>query len=301
MAGLHRLHYVEWGAPDNPRVVVCAHGYSGNARDFDFLARELANETRVACPDVAGRGESDRFATAFQYHFPQFLSDMNALVTRLGVKQLDWVGTSMGGLLGMMLAAQPGNRIRRLVMNDVGAFLPMAALNHIALNLKAPPRFASLAEVEMHMRHTHRDWGELTDAQWHHLARHGARLVDGEYRLHFDPQIATSFQSFAMGPGLFFWDKWAQVRCPVLLIRGERSDVFPRTVADVMLAMKPGARLVEIPGCGHAPSLMSPSQIGIVRDFLAKPDAASGEVANEGQADLGAHRRNGGVRLGNAA
>ena len=126
------------------------------------------------------------------------------------------------------------------------------------------------------MRHTHRDWGDLTETQWRHLAIHGARRVGGKYRLHFDPQIATPFQSFAMGSGLFFWDKWAQVRCPVLLIRGERSDVFPRTVADMMLVMKPAARLVEISGCGHAPSLMSASQIGIVRDFLGKTDAAAG-------------------------
>ncbi|HEX4944061.1 MAG TPA: alpha/beta hydrolase [Usitatibacteraceae bacterium] len=239
------------------------------------MAAELARESRVACPDVAGRGESDRLASAFQYHFPQYLSDIHALLAQLGVKKLDWVGTSMGGLLGMMLAAQPGSPIRRLVMNDVGAFLPMGALQHIGRNLEAPATFASLAEVETHMRHTHRDWGEITDAQWRHLAIHGARLVDGEYRLHFDPQLATPFQSFAVGPGLFFWDKWAQVRCPVLLIRGEHSDVFPRSVADLMLTMNPGARLVEIPGCGHAPSLMAPSQIAIVQEFLAKPDKAA--------------------------
>lgn len=254
-------------------MVVCAHGYSGNARDFDDLARALAVDARVICPDVAGRGESAWLGSPLEYHFPQFLSDINALVSRLGVKHVDWVGTSMGGLLGMMLAASPGSPVRRLVMNDVGAFLPMDALRAIASNLTAPARFESLEAVEAHMRHTHREWGDLTAAQWRRLARHGSRREADGYRLHYDPQITRLLQPMPFAPGLSFWDAWYKVSCPVLLLRGEHSQVFPRSVARTMLEVKPGAELVEIPGCGHAPALMSAAQVGRVRRFLAAEPA----------------------------
>ena len=224
------------------------------------------------CPDIAGRGESAWLGSPLEYQFGQFLADINALVARLGVKSVDWVGTSMGGLLGMLLAASPGSPIRRLVMNDVGAFLPMDALRHIGRNLRAPARFASLDEVEAHLRHTHRDWGPITDAQWRSLALHGSREVEGEYRLHYDPQI-TRLEPLPFAPGLFFWDAWYRVKCPVLLLRGESSTVFPRSVANTMLQVKPDATLVEIPGCGHAPSLMAAGQIDIVRRFVRAPSA----------------------------
>lgn len=253
--------------------MLCAHGYSGNARDFDPLARALAKEARVICPDVAGRGESAWLGSPLEYHFPQFLADINALVARLGVKSVDWVGTSMGGLLGMMLASNPGSPIRRLVMNDVGAFLPMDSLRYIGRNLRAPDRFASLDEVEAHIRRTHGEWGEISDAQWRALAIHGSRKLDGQYRLHYDPKITRLLQPMPFAPGLFFWDAWYKVKCPVLLLRGESSEVFPRSVAETMLQVKPDAMLVEIPGCGHAPSLMAPEQIDIVRKFVQSPSA----------------------------
>jgi len=267
------VHYCAWGRRDAKRVIVCAHGYSGNARDFDELAGALSREAHVICPDVAGRGESAWLRSPLEYNFPQFLADLNALVARVGAREIDFVGTSMGGLLGMLLAAAPGTPVRRLVMNDVGAFLPMDALRHIGRNLDAPSRFASLDEVEAHMRRTHREWGSLTDAQWRQLAIHGARKADGGYRLHYDPRIGRLLHVPAFVPGLFFWDAWYRVKCPVLLVRGEESTVFPRSVAETMLEIKPAAQLAEIPDCGHAPSLMSESQIEVVREFLAPPSA----------------------------
>ena len=268
-AGFHRLHATEWGDPENPRVVVCAHGYSGNGRDFDFLARRLAPAYRVVCPDVAGRGESGWLRSPLEYNFPQFLSDMNVLLARLGTRQVDWVGTSMGGLLGMLLASQPNTPIRRLVMNDVGAFLPMPALQHIARNLDAPAQFKSIAEVEAHLRRTRSEWGRLSDTQWRESAKNQSRETETGYRLHYDPAIARIMTPMPMAPGLFFWDAWQRVTCPVLLLRGEDSTVFPRMVAESMKLRHPRVRLEEIPGCGHAPSLMVAPQVQLVREFLA--------------------------------
>jgi pimeloyl-ACP methyl ester carboxylesterase len=252
------------------------HGYSGNARDFDALARTLATDARVICLDVAGRGESDWLGTQLEYNFAQFLADINALIARLGAERIDFVGTSMGGLLGMMLAAQPASPVARLVMNDVGAFVPMDGLRDIARGLRAPERFASLKEVEAHLRSVRAQWGELPGAVWRHYARHAARPADGGYRLHYDPRIARLVEPLPFAPGLFFWDAWYKVRCPVLLVRGERSRIFPRTVADTMLAVKPGAKLIELPDCGHAPSLAIPDQVAAVRAFLASPSARMG-------------------------
>ncbi|MGZ5031617.1 MAG: alpha/beta fold hydrolase [Usitatibacter sp.] len=274
VAGLHDLHAVQWGRRDSKRVVLCAHGYSGNSRDFDYLARELSRDARVICPDVAGRGESAWLGSPMQYHFGQFLADIRTLLAKLDVQQVDWVGTSMGGLLGLLLASQPSNPIRRLVMNDIGAFVPLDALQHIGRNLQAPEGFASLADVEAHMRRTHSEWGELTDEQWKHFAVHGSRQTENGYRLHFDPKIARMAQPLPFATGLFFWDAWYRVRCPVLLMRGEQSDVFPAAVAGTMLDVKPQAQLVEIAGAGHAPSLMAPEQIRVVREFLDRRSIA---------------------------
>ena len=250
---------------------MCAHGYSGNARDFDYLARGLAADARVICIDVAGRGESDWLAAPIAYHFGQFLADIDALLLELGVQEVDWVGTSMGGLLGLLLASRPASPVRRLVMNDIGAFIPVDALQAIGRNLVAPAHFATLADVEAHMRHTHREWGELDEERIHHLAVHGSRPDGDGYRLHFDPQITRLLQPMPFAPGIFLWDAWYRLRCPVLLLRGEDSRIFPRSVADTMLEVKPDATLAEIPGCGHVPALMSEPQIAIVRNFLTAP------------------------------
>ena len=268
MGGFHRLHYVEWGERSNPEVVVCAHGYSGNARDFDDLARALAADARVICVDFAGRGESDWLATPVQYHFGQLLADAEALLAHAGARRVHWIGTSMGGLLGMLAAARPLSPVKRLVMNDVGAFVPLDALQAIGRNLEAPARFASLAAVEAHLRATHREWGELTASQWRRLAVHGARRESDGWRLHYDPRILRLLGPLPPGLGLFFWDAWYRVACPVLLLRGERSAVFPADVARTMLAVKPAARLVQFSGCGHAPSLMADAQVDVVRNFV---------------------------------
>ena len=268
-------------------MVVCAHGFSGNARDFDFLAAELSRDARVICPDVAGRGESAWLPTPLSYHFPQFLSDFRSLLAHVGACEVDWIGTSMGGLLGMLLASEPASPVRSLAMNDVGAFLPADALLRIARNLAAPARFDSRREAEAHIRATHRDWGDIPERQWAHLVRHGLRKAGDGYRLHYDPQITRTLQPVPFAPGLFFWSAWYRVAVPVLLVRGERSEVFPASVAAAMLASNPRARLVEIEGAGHAPALMSAKEVGEVREFLAEVAPRGGSPTAAGRAKMG--------------
>ena len=249
-------------------MILCAHGYSGNGRDFDFLARELASDARVICPDMAGRGQSAWMLTSLAYNFPQFLTDLRALLARIDAPSVEWVGTSMGGILGLLLAAERDSPISRLVLNDVGAFVPGDALAQIASNLEAPERFESMAAFTAHLKRTHRDWGPITSEQWTHLARHHSRKVADGYALHYDPSIATIARPPPFAPGLSLWSAWYRVRCPVLVIRGRTSRILPPEVLQTMLDVKPDTQHLEIADTGHAPSLMAPAQIAAVARFL---------------------------------
>jgi len=266
--GFHTLAYTEWGAAGAARTVLCVHGMTRNGRDFDHLARALAGGARVVCPDVAGRGASDWLARPEDYGFPQYLADMNALVARLDVDAVDWVGTSMGGLIGMMLAAQPGTPIRRLVMNDIGALIPKAALNRLGQYVGKAGTFADPAAAEAYFREVYAPFGPLADAHWRHIAEHSIRRADdGGYRLHYDPAIAGTLAD----DDVDLWAVWDAVRAPVLLVRGAESDILPAAVAAEMTGRGPGATLVEFAGIGHAPALMAEDQIAVVRDFLERP------------------------------
>jgi pimeloyl-ACP methyl ester carboxylesterase len=270
--GFHRVHYTEWGDAGNPRIVVCAHGLTRTGRDFDDLARALQGEFRVACPDIVGRGLSDWLPESGDYGYPQYLADMNALIARLtaGAEhwELHWVGTSMGGIIGMLLAAQPRSPVRKLVVNDVGARIPKAALERIGMYLGRTPRFETLEALEAHLRRVSAPFGPLTDAQWRHLTVHAARqLDDGSWTTAYDPAIAAPFHEQPQHD-IDLWRYWDAIRCRTLLVRGADSDLLPREVAAAMVARGPRPRLAEFSGVGHAPMLMSADQIAAVREFL---------------------------------
>ncbi len=268
-SGFHRLRYVEWGAAGAARTVVCVHGLTRNSRDFDFLAQALAGaDRRVVCPDVAGRGQSGWLADPGLYGYPQYLADAGALIARLDVDRLDWVGTSMGGFMGMLLAAQPRSPIRRLVLNDIGPAVPKAALERIAGYVAEAPSFPDLARLEAYLREIFRPFGSLDDRVWRHLAEHSARRRDDcTLALAFDPAIGEAFKGQPL-EDVDIWPVWAAIGCPTLVLRGAESDVLPAEVAARMAETGPRAEVVEVAGCGHAPPLADPVQIDPVRRFL---------------------------------
>jgi pimeloyl-ACP methyl ester carboxylesterase len=224
---------------------------------------------RVICPDVVGRGRSEWLRDPANYGYPQYMSDMTALIARLGVPQVDWIGTSMGGLIGMFLASAPNAPIRSLVVNDVGPVLPRAALARIADYIGRDERFANLAEVEAHLRRVHAPFGPLTDEQWRHLARHGHRFhADGSYGLAYDPGIAVNVQLAVKDWD--FWASWDSITCPALVLHGRQSDLLSEEVADAMSKRGPKAALASFDGIGHAPALMSTDQIETVAQWLAR-------------------------------
>ncbi|MCX8086931.1 MAG: alpha/beta hydrolase [Rhodocyclaceae bacterium] len=273
-AGFHRMAYTEWGAPDNPRVLVCAHGLTRTGRDFDTLAQALSGSYRVVCPDVVGRGASDWLTDARYYGTPQYVQDMVALLARLDVEQIDWLGTSMGGIIGMALAAQAGSPIRRLILNDVGAVISAAALERIGAYLAAAPeRFASFDAAEAWVRETYAAFGPHSDEQWRELARHSVKPDGaGGFKLHYDRAIAQAFaaaqEALGKGQDMTLWPLYDAIRCPTLVVRGQRSDLLTRETVAAMEERGPRAKSVEIPGVGHAPTFMDEAQIRLVREFL---------------------------------
>ena len=268
-AGLHRMAYTEWGDAANPNVLLCAHGLSRSGRDFDDLARALSPHYRVVCPDVAGRGNSDWLANPMHYQIPQYVADMVTLIARLNPAVLHWVGTSMGGLIGMGLAALPASPISKLVLNDVGPVLKAAALKRIGEYLGQAPVFADFARAEKYIRAVSASFGLKTDAQWKTLTQNSIKPAGSGFTLHYDPAIAVPFkQQDAGSADIELWPVYDAIRCPVLVTRGEHSDLLlPDTVAQ-MAARGPKAAAVEIAGVGHAPMFMDDDQIGILRTFL---------------------------------
>ncbi|MAN79131.1 MAG: alpha/beta hydrolase [Rhodospirillaceae bacterium] len=263
----HEVVYWQWGPSDGP-VLLCVHGLTRNGRDFDAVAERFSDRWRVVCPDIVGRGDSGRLADPLQYGYPQYLADLTALIARLDVDRVAWLGTSMGALLGMIMAAGPGTPVDRLLMNDAGPVVTKDSLQRIAAYLGAAPEFVDLAAAEAYIRQVHAPFGPLTDDQWMHLARHSvSRRDDGRYALKYDPAIAVPFQG-AVDEDLVLWPVWDAIQCPVTVIRGAQSDLLrPDTLAE-MQARGPKTTAHEIPGVGHAPALMSAAQLDLVAAWL---------------------------------
>ncbi|MCC6923760.1 MAG: alpha/beta hydrolase [Nitrosomonas sp.] len=271
----HSIAYTDWGDPDNPHVVICVHGLTRNCRDFDFLAAALSPYCRIICPDVVGRGQSDWLEDAHDYdYYPLYLSDATTLIAFIQRQyknpiKIDWIGISMGGLIGMMIAIQSEFKINKLVMSDIGPLIPVAALKRMAEYVGKDIRFDNLEAFEAYIRKISAPFGPLTDDQWRHLTIHSARLhSDGTYGFYYDPKISTSFKAHALLEDINLWQYWDMLQTPTLVIRGAESDVLLAETALAMQARGPKAKIIELPNIGHAPILLDEKQMAIVKDFL---------------------------------
>jgi pimeloyl-ACP methyl ester carboxylesterase len=279
--GFTRVNYVDWGPIDAEQVVFCVHGLTRNSRDFDYLARRLVQKgMRVMAIDLPGRGLSGWVIPTSDYATPLYLAACNTVIARSGAKAIDWIGTSLGGHVGMEMAALPGNPIRRLLLNDFGARVGGIALQRIGAYIRMKRRFASVDELEAHLRTIHVPFGKLTDAQWHHIAEHSAlKTPEGDYAQHYDPGIGRAF-SWPLMVDIALWNIWDNVSCPVLILRGEDSDLLHASTVREMqkrgVAGRNGlVRAVEVRGVGHAPALMNDAQIALVEEFLADEKATN--------------------------
>ena len=280
----HRVGYWEWnqtGQVDHPHVIVCVHGLTRQGRDFDVLAQALSHHARVICPDIAGRGQSDWLADPMAYGVPQYAFDMLVLLTQVHaqypIAQLDWVGTSMGGLIGMAVAGTPDLAlpvpIRRLLLNDVGPRLEWSALQRIGTYVGQSPRFASVEEGAAWLRVQSADFGPHTDAQWLALSEPMLRPgPEGGFVLHYDPKIAVPMQGMTQeqvvqGEALL-WNLYDAITAQTLVLRGAKSDLLTAQTVQEMAQRGPKAHSVTLEGVGHAPTLVQPEQVALVKEFL---------------------------------
>ena len=293
-AGLHRMAYTEWGDPSNKKVVLCVHGLTRTGRDFDVLAKRLAQDYRVVCPDVVGRGMSDRLTNPAFYAIPQYAADMVNLVDRLQPSELHWVGTSMGGLIGLAYAGalalsrvqqqtltpaqhysnlpSTGVRLDRLVLNDVGPHLEPVSLERIGQYVGEAVEFASFDEAVQYVKKTAASFGPHTKAQWQELTRYTYIEQSGVWMKHYDLGLAVPFKSMtpevAAQGEQYLWSAYSSVQTPILILRGAESDLLSKQTLQQMLERHPQAQSHEFKGVGHAPTLMNDDQVKVVTDFL---------------------------------
>ncbi|MDP3372067.1 MAG: alpha/beta hydrolase [Candidatus Paracaedibacteraceae bacterium] len=263
--GFHTITYYTWGNPLNPALLM-VHGLSRNGRDYDVLAEALSDYYYVVCPDIVGRGLSDWLPEGVEYSYTQYMADLTGLIARLNVTEVSWLGSSMGALLGMIMASLQGTPIKRLIMNDIGPFISSEALEKIRTYVSLMPTFPTFELGLNFVRQIYAPFGQLTDDQWQHMAEHSLiQIPDGTYRMHYDPRT-TIFNEQKTDVNL--WPCWLSVACPTLVLRGADSAIFPRDVCEQMIASSAVASMCEIPNAGHAPALMSDLEITIVRDWL---------------------------------
>lgn len=272
--GFHRMAYWEW-LPDgdwrNAPKVVCVHGLTRNGRDFDVVgARLAAAGFHVVAPDIIGRGRSDRMVDANLYAVPQYVADCTTLIARLDAEQVNWLGTSMGGLIGMAVACQPGNAISKLLLNDVGPVLSADGLARIKTYVGLDPRFASFEEGEAALRLTMASFGPHTDEQFRLLSQHYLVRKGDQWGPHYDPAIAKPFHKGYTGEDVLLWPMYDPISVPVRVLRGTESDLLTPDVAQGMSERGPKAQIIEFAGVGHAPTLITDDQVEPVLSFFAE-------------------------------
>lgn len=268
IGGSHKLAYTSWGDNNNPNVLICSHGLTRNKHDFDALAKKLSIHRRVICFDLPGRGESDWLNNKEAYDYKQYTVDALMVIARSGVESVDWLGTSMGGLLGMALAALKNSPIKKLILNDVGPFIPKSALVRIADYADQQPQVDTAEELKSYIKTIYAGFGDLTDEQWQQMLHFGQRtLKNGKLTLNYDPDISYVFKSQPI-EDMDLWSLWAMIKQPTLIIRGESSDLLQPETVDKMLDTKENVELISIPNTGHSPALMNDNDIDLIKNWL---------------------------------
>jgi len=269
----HRMAYHAWGDPSNSKVLLCVHGLTRRGSDFKTLAQAMCKDYYVVCPDVVGRGDSDRLSNPMQYAVPQYVADIAQLVKHLGVTQVDWLGTSMGGLIGMVYAAMPNSPIRRMLINDVGPRIEPDAIKRLGSYVGQAFAFANRADALNRLNQICATFGDHTPEEWE--IYNGPMLVqrDGQWVMHYDPNIAVPFASvnpiMAKAGEVAMWHAFKQIHIPMLIVRGADSDLLSATTVVEMCKVNPYARSIEIPNVGHAPAFVKPEQIALAKEFFS--------------------------------
>ena len=275
-SGLHRMAYRTWGDPRNPKVLLCVHGLTRRGSDFAVLARAMADEYRVVCPDVVGRGDSDFLSNPMLYGVPQYVADMVTLVARLKPAQLDWFGTSMGGLIGMMYAGLEHCPIHRMILNDVGPKIDPAFIVRLMTYLGQPVSFDTQEKALQYVNQITATFGRHTEEQLNEYnAPQIVKKEDGKWHMHYDPKISAplmmSNPATAAAGEQALWRSFERIQVKTLIVRGAESDLLSPATVEEMCRRNPHSFAVEVPEAGHAPAFILPNQVKLARDFFLKP------------------------------
>ena len=268
----HRMAYHAWGDPSNPKVLVCVHGLTRRGSDFKTLAQAMCQDYYVVCPDVVGRGESDRLSNPMMYAVPQYVADMTQLVKQLGVTQISWFGTSMGGLIGMVYASMPNSPIRKMLINDVGPRIEPEAIARLGSYVGQPFAFENREEALAKLNQICATFGDHTLQEWE--VYNGPMLIqrDGKWVMHYDADIDVPFASvnpiMAKAGEMAMWHAFKQIHIPILIVRGEKSDLLSAATVAEMCKVNPHARSIELPNVGHAPAFVKAEQIAVAKKFF---------------------------------
>ena len=271
--GPHRMAYHAWGDSSNPKVLICVHGLTRRGSDFKTLAQAMSGEYYVVCPDVVGRGDSDRLKNPMLYAVPQYVADMASLIKQLDVRQVDWFGTSMGGLIGMVYASMPNNPIRRMLINDVGPHIEPEAIQRLGSYVGQAFAFPNRAVALQRLNEICATFGSHTPEEWE--IYNGPMLVqkDGLWVMHYDPDISVPFASvnpiMAKAGEMAMWHAFKQIHIPMLIVRGGDSDLLSAKTVAQMCKVNPYLRSIEIPGVGHAPAFVKAEQIALAKEFFS--------------------------------
>ncbi len=271
--GSHRMAYHAWGDPSNPKVLLCVHGLTRRGSDFNTLAQAMSKDYYVVCPDVVGRGDSDRLQNPMMYAVPQYVADMASLVKHLGVAHVDWFGTSMGGLIGMVYASMPNSPIRRMLINDVGPRIEPEAIKRLGSYVGQTFSFANRADALERLNAICASFGEHTPEEWE--IYNGPMLIqkNGLWEMHYDPDISVPFASvnpiMAKAGEMAMWHAFKQIHIPMLIVRGGNSDLLSAKTVAEMCKVNPYARSIEIPNVGHAPAFVKAEQIALAKEFFS--------------------------------
>jgi cobalt-zinc-cadmium efflux system protein len=272
-SGLHRMAYHTWGDPSNPRVLICVHGLTRRGSDFRTLAEVMSKDYYVVCPDVVGRGDSDFLENPMLYGIPQYVADMTTLVARLNVTSVDWFGTSMGGLIGMVYAGMPDSPIRRILINDVGPRIEPESLKRLSSYVGQPFSYSSRTEALTVLNRICASFGSHTPDEWERLNGPLLQEEQGVWSLHYDPKIVIPFAAvnpvLAKAGEMALWNHFDAINVPILIVRGGDSDLLSSATVDEMLKRNPHARSITIPGVGHAPAFLKPEQIALAAEFFS--------------------------------
>ncbi len=269
--GFHRINYLEWGNAKHfhrQETLFCVHGLTRNARDFDYLASKLCGDYRVVCPDVVGRGDSDHIPED-GYNYLQYNADMNALIARLRVSELNWIGSSMGGIIGMVLASIPQTPIKRLIINDIGPEVPREALVAISKYIGRSGDFPNVEAIEAYQREIYHEFAPMSDQDWRQMAEQSSRRTkQGTYRLKVDCHVGEAFRDSISYFNVDMWETWKQITCPVLVLRGKQSSFLTQEIAERMLSVGPKMTLVEFDDTGHTPTLRNDEQVDVITEWM---------------------------------